>query len=214
MIIYIYLFNKYNYNIIGAWGKVTPHATGIPLRPQGSSVFHSTDITPRWWYEWDGSVGIFPALPLITDAELAIGSTTTAISTVAFSYLVNKKIYTKTAVAAGTAPGDDVIPTAEYGAVALDIGTDGTIDVKEAYKNALGYTTAALATTDLPPVAGSHVRLGTVSVTKSDGAFTFGTTALNAANVTTVYTDTTSTATVYIVERPSSVSISTNILMV
>ena len=31
--------------------------------------------------------------------------------------------------------------------------------------------------------------MGTVTATKSDGAFTFGTTDLNAANTTVVYTD-------------------------
>ena len=94
---------------------------------------------------------------VITDANLAIGSTTTAVSTGAFSYYINNKVYTKAAVAAGTAPGDDVIPSAKYGAVALDIGADGTIDATEAYMSATGYSTAALAASALPPVADGHI---------------------------------------------------------
>jgi hypothetical protein len=120
---------------------------------------------------------------------LAIGSTATAVSNVIFSYKVNGVSYIETANAVGTAPGNDVIPQSTYGAVALDIGADGTIDVIEAGDNATGYASAALAIAGIAAVAADHVRMGTVTVTKSDGAFTFGTTNLDAANVTTVYTD-------------------------
>ena len=120
---------------------------------------------------------------------LVIGSTTTAVANVAFDYIVNGAKYTKAAVATGTAPGNDVIPTGTYGAVALDIGADGTIDVIEAAANATGYASAALAIAGLAAVTADHVRMGTVTVVKSDGAFTFGTTALSDANTTEVYTD-------------------------
>ena len=156
---------------------------------------------------------IFPPLDLITNANLAIGSTTTAVATSAFSYKIRDKLYTKTAVAAGTAPGDDIVPAAKYGAVALDIGSDGTIDAIEAYTNAVGYTSAALAVSGLPQVADGHVRLGYVAATKSDGAFTFGTTALNAANTTVAYTTTTPTATVYFVSTPTAVASSAAVLV-
>jgi len=122
---------------------------------------------------------------------LVIGSTTTAVANVAFDYIVNGAKYTKAAVVAGTAPGNDVIPTGTYGAVALDIGADGTIDVIEATDNATGYASAVLAIAGLAAVAADHVRMGTVTVIKSDGAFTFGTTALSDANTTEVYTDNT-----------------------
>ena len=125
---------------------------------------------------------------VLTSPNLAIGSTVTAVSNVAFNYLINGTLYYKAAVAAGTAPGNDVVPQAKYGAVAFDIGTDGTIDAVEATANATGYASAALAVAALPAVATDHARMGYVTATKSDGAFTFGTTALNAANTTVVYT--------------------------
>lgn len=120
---------------------------------------------------------------------LAIGSTTTAVSTALFHYMIGGKHYIKAAVAAGTAPGNDVIPTGTYGAVAFDIGADGTLDAVEATANATGYASAALAVAGLPAAASAHARVGWVTATKSDGAFTFGTTALNAANSTVAYTD-------------------------
>jgi hypothetical protein len=126
---------------------------------------------------------------LVGTPGLAIGSTATAVSNLAFNFRVNGIEYQKAAVAAGTAPGNDVIPQSTYGAVALDIGADGTIDVLEAADNATGYASAALAIAGIAAVAADHVRMGTVTSTKSDGAFTFGTTDLDAANVTTAYTD-------------------------
>lgn len=126
---------------------------------------------------------------LVSKPGLAIGGTTTAVSSVAFTFTINGVQYSKAAVAAGTAPGNDVVPQAKYGAIAYDIGTNGTIDVIEAPANATGYTTAALAKAALPAVAADHARMGYVTATKSDGAFTFGTTALNAANTTVAYTD-------------------------
>ena len=48
---------------------------------------------------------------------------------------------------------------------------------------------ALLAAAALPAPAADHARMGYVTATKSDGTFTFGTTALNAANSTVAYTD-------------------------
>ena len=120
---------------------------------------------------------------------LAVGSTATAVSNILFTFKVNGGLYVKAAVATGTAPGNDVVPQSTYGAVALDIGADLTIDAIEAADNATGYASAALAIAGIAAVAADHVRMGTVTVIKSDGAFTFGTTELSAANVTEVYTD-------------------------
>lgn len=134
---------------------------------------------------------------LVSLPGLAIGTTKTAVSNVAFDFQVNGirvksyYLYSKAAVAAGTAPGNDVIPQSTYGAVALDIGINGTIDVIEAADNATGYASAALAIAGIAAVAADHVRMGTVTATKSDGAFTFGTTNLDAANTTVAYTDNT-----------------------
>lgn len=120
---------------------------------------------------------------------LAIGSTVQNVSNVAFTYIINGIQYSKAAVAAGTAPGNDVIPQNKYGAVAFDIDSAGTITAVEAPNNAVGYTTAALAAAALPAAASTKSRMGWVTGMKSDGALTFGTTALNAANTTVAYTN-------------------------
>lgn len=125
---------------------------------------------------------------LLGNPTLAIGTTDTHVSNLAFDFQIAGVQYTKAAVAAGTAPGNDIVPQTKYGAVAFDIGADLTIDAIEAPANATGYNTAALAVAALPAVAAGHVRMGYVTAVKSDGAFTFGTTALSAANSTVVYT--------------------------
>lgn len=129
---------------------------------------------------------------IITTPGLAIGSDTSAVSNVAFNYIINGVPYAKAAVAAGTEPGNDAIPQSTFGACAFDIGTDGTIDAVEATDNATGYASAALAAAGLPAVAADHARMGYVTASDSSGVFTFGTTALNAANTTVAYTNGTS----------------------
>ena len=126
---------------------------------------------------------------IITTPTLAIGSTATAVSNIAFNFIINGVPYLKAAVAAGTAPGNDVIPTGTFGAVALDINAAGTISAAESPANATGYASAALAAAALPAVAADKARMGYVTASKSDGAFTFGTTDLNAANTTVAYTN-------------------------
>jgi len=130
---------------------------------------------------------------VLTTPTLAIGSTTTSVSTVAFTFVINGVAYAKAAVAAGTAPGNDVIVATKYGAVAFDIGANGTIDAVEATGQAAAqFTSAVLAIAAVPACAADHVRLGYVTASKSDGTFTFGAggTALNAANTTVAYTST------------------------
>lgn len=120
---------------------------------------------------------------------LAIGSTPANIANLAFTYIITGNEVSKGAVAAGTAPGTDVVPQALFGAVALDINAAGTITVAKSPANATGYASAALAVAALPAVGAGLVRMGWASVTKSDGAFTFGTTSLAASNTTVAYTD-------------------------
>jgi len=136
-----------------------------------------------------GQINRVAGTNIITSGALTIGGTPTAVATGAFNYRVAGMTYAKAAVAAGTAPGNDVIPQNTFGAVALDIGADGTLDAIEATDNATGYASAALSAAGLPAVADGHARVGYVTATKSDGSFTFGTTALNAANTTVVYTN-------------------------
>jgi hypothetical protein len=125
----------------------------------------------------------------VTLIGLAIGSTKTAVANAAFDFTIGGVRFSKAAVVAGTAPGNDVVPQALFGAVAFDIGSDGTIDAIEAADNATGYASAVLAIAGIPAAAAGHARMGNVTATKSDGAFTFGTTLLDAANTTVVYTD-------------------------
>jgi len=120
---------------------------------------------------------------------LAIGSNKDDVANAAFDFTINGIRYTKAAITAGTGPGDDVIPQSKYGAVAFDIGINGTVDVIEAVANSTGYASAALAIAAIPVPATDHARMGTVTAIKSDGDFTFGTTLLDAANTTVVYTD-------------------------
>jgi hypothetical protein len=127
---------------------------------------------------------------IATGAALAIGTTNTAVANGAFTFDIAGTGYAKAATAAGTAPGNDVIPQNKYGAVAFDIGVNGTIDAIEATDNATGYDSAALAIAGLPAAEAAHVRMGTVTAMKSDGNFTFGTTALDAGSTTVAYTST------------------------
>lgn len=169
-------FTKANTTAIGVihsgyrWGNLLVVGDGTHLRVMDvSSDSDFTDIVPP-------------------GAALAIGTINTKVGTGAFNYNISTAEYAK--AAAETPPGNDVIPQGKYGAVALDIGADGTIDVTEATGNATGYTTALLAAAGLPAAAAAHLRIGYVTAMKSDGDFTFGTTALNAANTTVAYTST------------------------
>lgn len=153
---------------------------------------------------WDGDLIIFQenVRDLVNDIQdvlqgdnlvgtpgLAIGSTATNVANLVFNFRINGIEYQKAAVAAGTAPGNDVIPVGTYGAVAFDIGANGTIDAIEADDNATGYASAALATAGLAAVGADHARMGWVTTTRDIIAFTYGTTDLDEANSTTVYTD-------------------------
>ena len=132
---------------------------------------------------------------MLTSASLRIGTVNTAVATEAFTFFVAGVEYTRAAVAAGTAPGNDTIPINLYGAVAFDIGIDGVIDVIEAAGNAAGYATAALAIAGIAAAGAGHVRIGTVTAMRAAaGGFIFGTTALDDADSTVAYTDTTLTA--------------------
>jgi hypothetical protein len=127
---------------------------------------------------------------LKNEADLGIGtSANTAVkNTVAVEFDIAGTGYSK--AIAETAPGNDTVPQNLYGAVAFDIGANGTIDAVEASANATGYASGALAIAGIPAVEAAHTRLGTVTAISTEaGGFVFGTTALNAANTTVVYTD-------------------------
>jgi hypothetical protein len=137
---------------------------------------------------WTGQVS---STGIKTGAALAMGSTKDLVANGAFEFDALGTGYAEGAEAAGTAPGDDVIPEDKYGAVALDIGANGTIDVIEASANATGYDSAALAIAGIAAAEAGHARMGTVTVMKDNGAFTFGTTEFDDANTTEVFTSAT-----------------------
>lgn len=89
---------------------------------------------------------------------------------------------------AETAPADK-IPQNTYGAWALEVGVDGTIDEIGATDNATGYASAALAVAGLPAVQTDHARLGYATVIHTGADFVGGTTEWTTTGVTAVYVD-------------------------
>jgi hypothetical protein len=127
---------------------------------------------------------------LMSAPTLAIGNGgKTAVANGLFYYMIAGTIYAKALDAVGTAPGNDVVPDGTFGAVAFDIGIDGTIHAIEAAANATGYSTAVLAIAGIPAVSSAHVRMGTVTAKDTGAAFTFGTVALDHGGATVAYTD-------------------------
>lgn len=123
---------------------------------------------------------------------LALGTTIPNVANGAFDFMVDGAVsYTKAANAAGTALSGDAVPQDKYGAWALDIGSNGTVDITPADANAAGYTPESSAIAGLPAVAADHARMGWCTAISDSGAFTPGTTALSAANVTDAYYDAT-----------------------
>jgi len=165
----------YGENNMGTGRCTTVDATGVSLNETKTLT---NDIR-------DKLLGNYP----VTKTGLAIGSTETAVATGALDFTIAGVRYSKAAVVAGTAPGNDVIPEDTYGAVAFDIGVNGTIDAIEAVDNATGYASAALAIAGIPAAAAGHARLGTVTAIGSEDDFAFGTTNLDADDTTVVYAD-------------------------
>lgn len=126
---------------------------------------------------------------VVCPTALAIGTTKPNVANGAFDYYIGGKRYSKAAVAAGTALSGDAVPQAKYGAWRLEIGSDGTIDIVAATANGTGYDDAAAAVAGLPALSANHGDMGNTTASKSDGAFTPGTTDLDAANTTVAYTD-------------------------
>ncbi|MFA6315617.1 MAG: hypothetical protein WC648_04610 [Candidatus Paceibacterota bacterium] len=122
-----------------------------------------------------------------TATALSAATATDDVKNTAATIDIAGQVY---AVAAtdGTAPGDDVIVAAKWGVVAFDVGVNGTIDAVEETGQAADEhadeATAIAAMAAQNPEA-SHVRIGYVTASKSDGTFTFGTDALVTAGTTT-----------------------------
>ncbi|HEA19395.1 MAG TPA: hypothetical protein ENH87_00545 [Pricia antarctica] len=124
----------------------------------------------------------------ITDPTLAIGTNDTKkVKHSDFSYEIKSKSYSKSS--SEVALTGEAIPSGLYGAWSLKIDTDGTITVAAASDNVTGYATPRIALDALNVSDSDSAYMGYVTVTKSDGAFTPDTTALDASNVTDTYTD-------------------------
>ena len=130
---------------------------------------------------------------VLTETALAIGSATTCVSYSAFAYAINGTKYELTASATGksiTSAEITTIAQNKYGAIAFQVGTNGTVDIVQAPLNSTGYDSAALAAAALPAVAADHARMGYITVMDTAGAFTPGPTALSSGTVTEAYVNT------------------------
>lgn len=128
---------------------------------------------------------------MLTRAGLAVGSTTTDVAHDQIFFVIGGSVYEVAAEAAGIAPDANTeIPQGKYGAWALDVGVDGTVDISECDTNGDSfYDTEAEAIAALADPAANHVRLGYVTIVNTGGAFTPGTTDLNAQDVTATFYD-------------------------
>jgi len=126
---------------------------------------------------------------VITKTGIAIGSTVQNVANGAFDYLIGGVRYSKAAVAAGTALSGDTLPDGKYGAWALEIGVDGTVDILPAADNGTGYASEADAIAGIPAASADHAIMGYVTVLTSGATFEPGTTGLDAATVTDKYYD-------------------------
>jgi hypothetical protein len=129
----------------------------------------------------------------ISSPNLRISGTTTQVQTDAFYYQIASLGYYKAAVT-GQALTATTVPQNKWGLFGWEIGVDGTIHSKDAAGNAAGYTTETDAINAKPAPTASHILLGYITVMKSDGNFVGATTALNAANTTVNYYNSTNLA--------------------
>ena len=129
--------------------------------------------------EVEAALDVLKGDGMITKAVLAIGtSQNTDVKHAALNYIINGIGYQADA---GEVEPDalDVIPEDAYAAWALEIGTDGTVDIRQCNKNGgLFHATEAAAIAALPARQEDHARLGYVTVVATGGDFTPGTTAL------------------------------------
>jgi len=123
---------------------------------------------------------------VFSDPGLTYGSSAAKLKISNTWYMINGVMYY--VASAETAPVDTV-PINKYGAWALEVGTNGTIDEIGAAANTTGYASAALAVAGLPAVQTDHARLGYATVIHTGADFVGGTTEWTTAGVTAVYVD-------------------------
>jgi hypothetical protein len=127
----------------------------------------------------------------MTSAKLAIGSTKSNVASGAFDYCVDGIAYSKGAVAAGTAFTDlTVQPVSSTWDYLVLIDKAGTITI---LRDTIPVVPTGQKPSErrLPPVPEDKVLMGVVTITTNGSTtFTPGTTLLDAAGVTAVYTNT------------------------
>ena len=127
-----------------------------------------------------------------TGGALAMGSTKDKVANGAFEFDSLGQGYAETADAVGTELNAITTPQNKYGAQALDIGADGTIDPISGTNIATGFDTPGDAVTDLPAAAAGHARIGYVTAMRTNVAgFVWGTTEFDDAETTEAFTSST-----------------------
>jgi hypothetical protein len=149
--------------------------------------FGATPVTGQTLISED-EYQVIPSTGLTSSPTLAIGGTTTAVASAAFTYNIAGSSYNKGAVAAGTALAAGTVPQNTWGLYLFSINAAGTIAVTAAAGNGTGYSTEALAIAAMPATPANSVAMGYVTVMNTaSGGFVAGTTALSAGTVTANY---------------------------
>jgi hypothetical protein len=140
----------------------------------------------------DGAEAALAALAgdtcMFAEPDLAIGTTKTNVAHGSVPLLIAGKFYTLPDSAAGVALPTGTIAQNKYGAFAVDVGANLTVDIAEAADNETGYASAALALAAAKAVtlAAGHKRLGYIVIhTAAAEAFTNGTTELDDSDLQT-----------------------------
>lgn len=138
---------------------------------------------------WTGKVS---STGIKTGGALAIGSTKDKVANGAFEFDAAGQGYAETADAVGTELNAITTLQNKYGAQALDIGADGTIDPISCTNIATGFNTPGEAVSNLPAAAASHARIGYVTAMRTNVAgFVWGTTEFDDAETTDAFTSST-----------------------
>lgn len=194
--------NGTDYNFLFANGKVFRQPTDLSTAPTdvsptnitintakfiscvqlGDSLIVSDGVTKPWIGTSLSSTPIV-ATPIewyTAETLLSMGSTNTAVASIAFDYQIGTTLYSKTAVATGTALAAGTIPADTWGIYRFSVNTSGTITSTAGAANfTTGYGTEALAIAALPAVPANEWNMGYVTVKTAVGnTFIGGTSAL------------------------------------
>lgn len=119
---------------------------------------------------------------VITSPGCSIGSSDTQVANIAFKYMIDGLVYSKAAVAAGTAVTATAVPIATYGLFAFEIDAAGTIAGIDAAGNATGYASAGAALAAMPTATAGSVIFMYIIVLADTGTWTGATDDLIAGS--------------------------------